>query len=79
MLNYSDNYCLSKIFVTEKESKVTQYQRHLSARWDNLQSQSLKRGGSEKKECLGGLKESLPQIFAGGRLTMFLVKKDYVK
>ena len=34
----------------------------------------------QKNECLGGLKEFLPQIFVwgggGGGLTMFLVKKD---
>ena len=29
----------------------------------NLQSKILKRGESDKYECLGGLKESLPQIF----------------
>ena len=32
--------------------------------------------GLEKNECLGELKESIPQIFARG-LTVFLVKKDY--
>ena len=32
--------------------------------------------GLEKIECLGELKESIPQIFARG-LTVFLVKKDY--
>ena len=35
-----------------------------------------KEGVSEKNECLGGLKEFLPQIFALG-LTVFLVKKDW--
>ena len=33
-------------------------------------------GKSEKNECLGRLKEFLPQIFAC-RLTVFLVKKDW--
>ena len=48
----------------------------LSARGDNLQSQILKSRGSEKNECLGGLKESQPQIFAwGGSLLCFLSKK----
>ena len=31
--------------------------------------------GSEKNECLGELKEFIPQIFAW-ELTVFLVKKD---
>ena len=39
----------------------------LSAGGDNLQPQILKRGGSEKNECHGGFKESLPQILAWGR------------
>ena len=34
--------------------------------------------GSEKNECLGSLKESLPQIFAW-RITMFLIKKGLCK
>ena len=36
---------------------------------------------SEKKECLGGLKEFLPYIFTsvGGGHTMFHVKKDFIK
>ena len=33
---------------------------------DNLQFQILKRGWSEKNECLGGLNKSLPRIFAWG-------------
>ena len=41
---------------------------------DNLQSQILEGGRSEKNEYLGGLKESLPQMFTRG-VTMFLVKK----
>ena len=45
--------------------------------------QSTTGGGQKKNECQGGLKESLPQISArgggGGGLTMFLVKKDFVK
>ena len=36
----------------------------------------LKGGDQKKSKCQGGLKESLPQIFAWGELTMFLVKKD---
>ena len=40
---------------------------------------NFEKGGPEKK-CLGGLKESLSQTFAQeGGLTMFLVKKDFVK
>ena len=35
-------------------------------------------GDQEENECLGGLKESLPQIFAW-ELVMLLVKKDFVK
>ena len=35
--------------------------------------------GSEKNECLGGLKEFLPWIFAGGLLTVFLVKKSLLR
>ena len=31
--------------------------------------------GSEQKECLGKLKESIPQVFARG-FTVFLVKKN---
>ena len=39
----------------------------------------LKRKGSEKNRCVEGLKESLPQIFAWEGLTMFIVKKYFVK
>ena len=33
---------------------------------DNFQSQILKRGRSKKNECLGGLNDFLPLIFALG-------------
>ena len=33
----------------------------------------FEKGGSEKKECLGGLKKFLPQIVALGELNMFLL------
>ena len=40
---------------------------------------NFQKGGSEKNECLGGFQESLPKIFTccAGRVTMFLVKKDF--
>ena len=47
---------------------------------DNFQSQILKRGrGSEKNECLAGLKEFLPWMFARERgcLPCFLSKKAF--
>ena len=51
--------------------------------WGQPLVPNFEKGGSEKKyERLGGvgggggLKESLPQIFARGDLTIFLVKKD---
>ena len=49
----------------------------LSAEGGNFQSQILKRGASEKNECLGGLKEFLPWIFAWRGLLCFLSKKDF--
>ena len=49
-----------------------------SAGGDNLQSQILKRGGSEKNECLGALKSSCHGYFAGG-LIMLLAKKRLLK
>ena len=36
---------------------------------------NFEKGRSEKNECLRGLKVFLPQIFALGRLTVFLSKK----
>lgn len=42
-----------------------------------FQSLTLKIAGSEKIECLEGVKESLPNIFAQG-LDMFLVKKYFL-
>ena len=45
----------------------------------NLQSKILKREeDQEKNECLVGLEESLPQIFAKGNL-YFLSKKAFIK
>ena len=55
----------------------------LSAGWgDNFQSEILKRaggGGDQKKnECLGVFK-SLCNRYLLSKLTMFLVKKDFIK
>ena len=44
----------------------------VETKWGNL-----KKGESEKNECLGGLKEFLPQTL--GWLTMFLVSEVFVK
>ena len=38
---------------------------------------NFEKGGSEKNEGLGGLKDSLPWIFAWGCLLCFLSKKDF--
>ena len=48
-----------------------------SAGGDNLQSQILQRGGSEKNECLGGLKEFLPWIICWGAYNASCQKKTF--
>ena len=56
------------------EKKPTHYQP-LSSFWkDNDQSQ-ISKWDQKKNECLGKLKEAIPQIFARG-LNVLLVKKD---
>ena len=58
--------------MVAKGFNSTQYQSPPFCWGDSLQSQILKRGGvgvggdQKKDECLGGLNESLPQIFALG-------------
>ena len=50
--------------------------------WDNFQSQILKRGDQKKNESVKGLRLGLKtscNIYLPGGLTMFLVKKDFVK
>ena len=56
-----------------------QYQPPFLLGGDNLLSQILKRKGSEKNRCVESLKESLPQMFSWEGLTMFIVKKYFVK
>ena len=59
------------------EKKPIQYQPLPSFCGDNDQSQILK-WNQKKNECLGELKESIPQIFVRG-LNVFLVKKDCLR
>ena len=80
-LKYTNNCKTQQTFVI-----IAQYQSSLFC-WRgggeggsyNLESKILKREGSEKNECLGGLNESLPLIFACRGLIMFLAKKDFIK
>ena len=46
----------------------SQYQLPRFLLADNFQSQILKRGGDQKNECLGGLKEFLQWLFAWGAM-----------
>ena len=46
--------------------KGPQYQFPSFCWGDNFQSQILKKGRSEKNECLGGLNDFLPLILASG-------------
>ena len=58
--------------VKHIEKKPTQYQPFPPFSGDNDQSQILKQ--DKTNDCLGELKESIPQIFAR-EFTVFLVKK----
>ena len=64
-------------FLVQNIKEIPQYQSPYTG-GDKLQSQILKRGGSEKDECLSGLKEFLPQIFAWGAYYVSF-QKEFVK
>ena len=64
---------------TLRVSHISQYHSPLFLLWGQPSVPTFEKGGSQKKnECLGGLKESLPQVFVrgeGGGLLCFLAKK----